>query len=285
MRPIFIGGTGRCGTRAVRRALGRHPEISALPAEFRIFSDPGGLVDLYAALTHEWTPVRAGIALRVFAERCEAVTNGHYCRSRTFWHAVGGLEQWRAHCETLLTALSSYRGLGHWVDRSMTTNFFHGRYDATDPLEAINAWIRGLLPSEVWVDDTPCSPLRAPAITRMYPSAVFVWLQRDLRDVLGSMTQGRGTDVAGLRLSARRLTYTYRRFADMADEFLCYELSEVIAEPGRVLGEIVRAVGLEPVAGWKHGLNEDDAHLGRWTTDFTAEERAALPWFFGHAHP
>jgi hypothetical protein len=114
----------------------------------------------------------------------------------------------------------------------------------------------------------------------MYPDAVFVWLKRDLRDVLGSMTAGRGVDIEGLRLSARRLTYTYDRLVEMAPAYLCYELTDVVREPERVLGEIVRAVDLEPVTGWEHGLNERDAHLGRWTTDFTDEERAALPWFF-----
>ena len=64
MKTIFIGGSGRCGTKLLRDILGKHSKITALPFPTRFTIDPDGLVDTYKALTTgAWSPYIAGVKL------------------------------------------------------------------------------------------------------------------------------------------------------------------------------------------------------------------------------
>ena len=48
MIPIFVGGTGRSGTTILHQYLSKHSQIGASdPAEIKILTDQGGLLDLY----------------------------------------------------------------------------------------------------------------------------------------------------------------------------------------------------------------------------------------------
>jgi hypothetical protein len=55
--PLFVGGTGKCGTSQLTRVLGEHPQVYALEWESRFLVDPGGFEDLARALTVAYTPI------------------------------------------------------------------------------------------------------------------------------------------------------------------------------------------------------------------------------------
>jgi len=51
----LIGGSGRSGTSILKQVFSQHPDAAGIP-EFRITVDPGGLLDFYSTLKHNWNP-------------------------------------------------------------------------------------------------------------------------------------------------------------------------------------------------------------------------------------
>ena len=66
--PIFIGGTGRSGTTILKRILGQHPAVFAVPPEARFIVDPDGLITLVDALSTKWSVSMSDKALRRFED-------------------------------------------------------------------------------------------------------------------------------------------------------------------------------------------------------------------------
>src|SRR5947208_2167639 len=58
--PFFVGGTGRCGTSQLMRALDEHPQVHALEWESRFLVDVGGEREPAAAVGVEDRPKTAG---------------------------------------------------------------------------------------------------------------------------------------------------------------------------------------------------------------------------------
>ena len=64
---ILIGGFGRSGTGAIHQLLRAHDEIYALPHyEFRLLTDPDGLLSLKSAIVDNWNIFQADFALDRF---------------------------------------------------------------------------------------------------------------------------------------------------------------------------------------------------------------------------
>ena len=60
---IFVGGTGRSCTWRLYKTLGNHKDVHTFPAEMRFTIDPGGLMDLYDALTTRYAPIHSRSAI------------------------------------------------------------------------------------------------------------------------------------------------------------------------------------------------------------------------------
>lgn len=64
---ILIGGFGRSGTAAIHELLRSHKQIYALPGyEFRLLTDPDGLLSLKSAVVDNWNVFQADFALQRF---------------------------------------------------------------------------------------------------------------------------------------------------------------------------------------------------------------------------
>jgi len=57
LRPLFLGGTGRCGTTLLSRLISSHPALTTIP-ESRFLVDPGGIFDFVSGC-ESWTPFQA----------------------------------------------------------------------------------------------------------------------------------------------------------------------------------------------------------------------------------
>ncbi|SVE61109.1 uncharacterized protein METZ01_LOCUS513963, partial [marine metagenome] len=82
---ILIGGFGRSGTGAIHQLLRAHDEIYALPHyEFRLLTDPDGLLSLKSAIVDNWNIFQADFALDRFINIYNSLGNhyrGPYVRS------------------------------------------------------------------------------------------------------------------------------------------------------------------------------------------------------------
>ena len=66
MLPVFIGGTGRSGTRILKESFTGRPEFVGFTNELRIIVDPDGVLDLISSLDEHWSPYKGDIALQRF---------------------------------------------------------------------------------------------------------------------------------------------------------------------------------------------------------------------------
>ncbi len=66
---ILLGGFGRSGTAAIHEIFRAHPDIYTLPGyEFRLLTDPDGLLSLESALVQNWNIFQSDFALKRFKD-------------------------------------------------------------------------------------------------------------------------------------------------------------------------------------------------------------------------
>jgi omega-hydroxy-beta-dihydromenaquinone-9 sulfotransferase len=108
--PIFVGGTGRCGTSQLAEILGEHPQIWHVPVETRFLIDPGGLEDLTRALTVDYTTYNGLDALARFQDLMRTrVTRGED-NAGSWWDLPGavGRERYWDWLDALIDELIWY---------------------------------------------------------------------------------------------------------------------------------------------------------------------------------
>jgi omega-hydroxy-beta-dihydromenaquinone-9 sulfotransferase len=108
--PLFVGGTGKCGTTQLTRVLGEHPQVHALKWESRFLVDPGGFEDLARALTVAYTPYHADDALGRLAWLLNVRLTGHSDDAFRGWGLAEerGIERYRAAVSRLWQQLAWY---------------------------------------------------------------------------------------------------------------------------------------------------------------------------------
>jgi hypothetical protein len=69
LTPIFIGGTGRSGTTILSKYVGSNKTVVKIPFESRFMIDRDGLMDLYNALSDNYSFDQGRVAIRSFYEK------------------------------------------------------------------------------------------------------------------------------------------------------------------------------------------------------------------------
>jgi hypothetical protein len=82
--PIFVAGTGRCGTTRLAKLLGTHPDVFTIPDETRFLVDPDGLEDLVEDLTSRYTTFHAAEAIRRFGGARDAAGKSVWCEKTPY---------------------------------------------------------------------------------------------------------------------------------------------------------------------------------------------------------
>ena len=174
--PIFVAGTGRCGTTVLTYVLNAHPNVFCLRHEARFIVHPGGLLDLLAAQDRE-------SALRFFG----AALLGDWYRK-----AFAG------------TTGNGYVG-GLWrdVDRGHLSAVLH-RFEATyiaaadraGRLGAVRRFVAELYRPNLektgkrrFAEKTPANILFMADLQELFPDAKVVHIIRDGRDVCASIVE------------------------------------------------------------------------------------------------
>lgn len=274
MIPIFVGGTGRCGTTLLRRCLGHSPDVSHLRGEFRLVTDPGGLIDLYDALVVRWTPGRGHQALKRFqalVERRSSGRDGKY--NLDAWGGGGGWVHKRVN--ELVGDLSYHETGSHFYETEMMA--------AEDAAVAMRRFVcdfyeRAHPGSKAFVDDTPDSVPLASWVRRIFPKARIVWVVRDPRDVLASFNavyaKGRWTSDT-TETNARRIAGVLDRcFVSLCDASV--RLEWLVEAPADVLAGLCKGLGVAYQDAAVSEVTPNLAHIGRWQSELTADEAGLL---------
>lgn len=276
MIPIFVGGTGRCGTTVLRRALGAHPDVTTLRGEFRIISDPDGLLDLYHNLTHRWTPGRANRALHRFEElvRNRAAPVGHKYNLGAWCGSAHWLEK---RLQALMKALVRHRtpargkaGAAFYESGPWNEN----RVGALLGLFVYNYYERINAEATAFVDDTPDLGALTDEVRFLFPEALIVHMIRDPFDVLASFREvyysGRWTS-DNLAANAWRIAGMLDR-CDAQRPDLTIRLEDLVDDPPGVLRVVCEEAGLDYCDEMAAHVNEGLAHLGRWREELSEED-------------
>lgn len=131
--PIFIGGTGRSGTTVLSRYLGNHRELVNVPFEARFLTDRDGLLDVFTALTENYSINQGRLALRALERLMKTSLADPLTTPYLGYNRYGTLPPatLRAATDRLLSDLSA--------------GTFRGRdYSSTDRRATLRRWGRPL---------------------------------------------------------------------------------------------------------------------------------------------
>lgn len=241
MRPIFIGGTGRCGTTILRRCFRRHPSCVTFDTELRVLVAPGGLLDLVAVLVDRWDPWLGDDAVHRFIQVAEL----HFAKARipTLKPAVTRVVQM-----VTLHRHANHRRDSAWPKMFETAPVTEDRAHAVvDAFFVTLTDGRGRL-----VDDTPYNVCRSKEILRWLPHARFIQIIRHPGDVLGSMDK-MPWGAPNPDLNARRIRHVLRKLLDDRDaRIVRLKLEDLVAEPVGVMRDLCLAFEL----GWVSRMEE-----------------------------
>jgi hypothetical protein len=254
--PVFVGGTGRCGTTILGGLLGSHPDYVAIPVEARFHASQDGLPGV----------LRGTVAPEAFARRM-----------REHWYARPG----RPKLSTFVERDALDAALARFLERA-----------PHDPLAAARGLIEELLGGYAramgrhgWVEMTPINSIwGAPALARLYPQMRMVNVVRDGRDVAGSLIGiGWLTDVSeALRWWEVRIGQAHRLCRALPEGSLHSIAFERLARDDRAgaLRELCDFLDWPAQAAMERFMEErmrpEDAHIGRWETGLSAAQRAFL---------
>jgi hypothetical protein len=255
--PIFVGGTGRSGTTILGRLLGRHRDYTVIPVEAKFHCSPEGLPSV---LLGKQTPEQ-------FADRMLG----------EWFHPPGGNERLAAFLER--EALEA--ALAHFLTRASEDRVAASRGLVDDLFEsyARSQGRRG------WVEMTPINAMwGAPHLARLFPELRFVNVIRDGRDVAASLV-GMGwlrDPYEALAWWEQRMLRGHLQLAALpADALLTLRLERLLIDDREgALRDLHRFMDWEEDdsvrAFFTRRMRPEEAHVGRWRTDFSARERERI---------
>jgi len=120
---IFITGSGRSGTNVTKAIFGNHSKCAALPFEYRMSIDPGGIVDFINQYASTWSPFMADVRLRALEDFLSSLAHrDDDAFSGPTPYAGWELEQWmpgyQKLVKNLMNELCEYDYEGMWPGAS-----------------------------------------------------------------------------------------------------------------------------------------------------------------------
>lgn len=266
--PVFIGGTGRSGTHALARLLGRHSQLADVPIEARFHCNKRGLPDLLEG----------------------RITLGSYlAKLRGFWwHRV--------------RVDGRPRGLYNLMRRNefdAACERFEAAY-ADDPIAAARRLFGDLLGpvaeragKPTLVEMSSHNVKEAQTLLRLFPDAKIIHALRDGRDSAASVsgkTWGPGSAARGIDWWADRLREIERgvrgeedgaAYEIPAESFRVVLLDDLVgAQREPTYAGLLEFVGVHDEAPirdfFEREVTADAAHAGRWRRELGPLGRARL---------
>jgi hypothetical protein len=214
--PVFVGGTGRSGTTVMGDLLGNHPDVrTSTPIEIKFLSNRSGLLDV--VFGREDLPNKKKDSVSIFhyrtyrkrrqrekekqaiilAEFEEQVWNKWWDIDAPPPHGrglVSGIS--RPNLEKLMAAMRRDLRINRiWAARRFMKRFIALQDEAGS--------------EKYWVETTPMNIPTADKLLKLFPSALFITMVRDPRDVIASLLTknwGPTTPMEGLTWIEKRLT-------------------------------------------------------------------------------
>ena len=222
--PVFIGGTGRCGTTVMANYLASDSNFYLPAHENKLFIEQDGFLDLADVFTKHNCLIRKHIAISRFIEwakrlaipGCETVQLNPYLntlsKSIGFQKAAERVQRELPGQNVHIHAIGHLFKKGHYekcIDRFTSKIIYkvikEGIFDTigmmkpfivakdltrSQILDYIRNFAYELYGAEEnirWIDDTPSNSIQLPFLIELFPNAKFIHMVRNPFDVASSM--------------------------------------------------------------------------------------------------
>lgn len=255
--PVFVGGTGRSGTTIVGELIGASEAYVLVPIELRFHVDQGGLGDLAQD--------------KVSVEQFEETMRRQWYRRPPNKGGPRG-----AHVILSPTELDAA------FDRLRTSEEADRWGAAGTFLNEVIEPLRLSCGAQSWVEMTPPNAKRANLLARMVPSAKFIHMVRDGRDVASSVVRRAWgpNDMPGAIVWWGNQMKAAQRSMSVIDpsRTLTLRLESLVGEQRESAYEDVqRLLGIDDDdqmrAFFESNINSDMSHGGRWRGGLTEREQ------------
>ncbi len=285
--PVFVGGTGRSGTTVMGDLLGKHPDVrTSTPIEIKFLSNRSGLLDVVFG-RDDATSKKEAISIlhlrtyrkrklrekekqaAIWAEFEDQVWNKWWDIDAPPPHGRGltsGIS--RRNLEKLMSSLRRDLKINRiWAARRFMKRFIALQDDAGD--------------EKYWVETTPMNIPTADKLLLLFPSALFITMVRDPRDVIASLLTknwGPTTPMEGLAWIEKRLTDGHKALLSVpAQQKITIALEDLaINRREETYQKVLTFMGLEDALAMRdffaQELTPENATSGRWKKEISSPE-------------
>ena len=214
--PVFVGGTGRSGTTVMGDLLGQHPDVrTSTPIEIKFLSNRSGLLDV--VFGREDAILRSSgkisfIHFRTYRKRKKKEKERLHTIWTEFedqvWNKWWDIDAPPPHGRGLISGISrpNLEKLMSDLRRDLKINRI---WAARRFMKRFIALQDEAGSEKYWVETTPMNIPTADKLLKLFPSALFITMVRDPRDVIASLLTknwGPTTPMEGLTWIEKRLT-------------------------------------------------------------------------------
>lgn len=192
--PVFIGGTGRSGTTVVGDLLANHSKIrTSTPIEIKFLTNRSGLVDVVFGYNQEIEKKSGKVSIlnfRTYRKR-KRKEKERFSKilaefNQYIWDKWWDIDAPPPHGRGLISGIakSDLENLLKRLDRDLKINrkWAARRFIATFIIKQF-----GAADEIYWVETTPMNIPEANKLQELFPSALFINMVRDPRDVIASL--------------------------------------------------------------------------------------------------
>lgn len=274
MIPIFIGGTGRCGTSILAASLGRHPQITDLGSEIRWLADPEGLAQFWTLCTKNYSPFVVDKALKRLEDLLFNTAPSKY--DTRFANACSAFTQFKASITTDEVS-TKYYGIPYLP-------VYWTQDDPQLLRQAIQSWVTQLCrnrdPSAThFVDDTPDNVWAFSALKDIWPDSIRIHVYRHPLDAVASIRAAVSTRVDSTRWwwpgTVIQIAKYVRQVHDtnFTSHSATVKLEKLVDTPRGVLGYICDLCGLDMPDTVLEYIDPERHNRDQWKTQLDKQEK------------
>ena len=286
VRPVFVGGTGRSGTTVVGDLLGSHKDIrTSVPIEIKFLANKSGL--LHLVFGRDKSDQKENVSLlnvtgrirkrrrakqalvKIEAEFLDRMWNDWWDIDAPPPHGRGlhsGISKQRLQ-ELLDRLIKDLRINRVWAGRRFMRDFISSQEEHGN--------------QKYWVETTPLNVAQARRIKKLFPTALFINMVRDPRDVIASLLTknwGPTTPLEGLEWIEKRLIDGHKALREIpSKQKITIALEDLaIHDRENTYQSILTFLGLPDDSAMRHffesELTPQAATSGRWKTEIATPE-------------
>ena len=286
--PVFIGGTGRSGTTVLGDLLNAHSQIrTSVPTEIKFFANRGGFLDLVFGSMESNQEDREPVSILHYRTYRQRKLTAQAQREKRFTELEAKIwDKWWK-----IDAVAPHGpGLHAGIDREVFANLLgkHKKKLIKNPVPAAQSFLDDFIASQsdhkgekFWAETTPMNISYAHRLIKVKPTALFIVMKRDPRDVIASLLKkdwGPTTALEGVEWIENRLKADHAALQSVPkDQQLTIHLEDLVTnKPQESYGKILDFLGIkdEPAMREFHQSNmtADNASTGRWKSEIASPE-------------